>query len=302
MISKCKILRLRRSSIFNSFIWIEIGTKMRHILGNEKDVPLGINKIQPVFIDVWFQNAKFCARGQLRQCESHVIDIAVHIQDRYLCLVNERDWNVTKKIRVVSMVQWFQSAKCRACSATSLVQQHWDPSERLKVLEATWPKWIKNKPSNKNKNINLVAWKSGMLSRPDLGTAPAPGNYPGSSSGSGSSKSSDGWAPDQRKLYRLWWLPLRLRLRSSESWPNTYGRTWKSIRYTVLQRLRLREKCAGSDGSGSSCGSASMLKMKWPKSTENVENRGRLGPSNKNFCTPKRVAGSTSGHTSPSIS
>ena len=48
MILKCKILRLRRSSIFNSFISIEIGTKMWHILGNEKEGPLGINKIQPV--------------------------------------------------------------------------------------------------------------------------------------------------------------------------------------------------------------------------------------------------------------
>ena len=60
---------------------------------------------------------------------------------------------------------------------------------------------------------------------------------------------------------------------------NTYGRTWKSIRYTLqcssLQRLRLREKCADSDGSGCGCGSASTLKKRWPKSAENVENRVR---------------------------
>ena len=37
--------------------------------------------------------------------QSRVIGIAVHIQDRYLYLVNERDGSVTKKIRVFSMVQ-----------------------------------------------------------------------------------------------------------------------------------------------------------------------------------------------------
>ena len=36
--------------------------------------------------------------AQLRQCQSRVIGIAVHIQDRYLYLVNERDGSVTKKI------------------------------------------------------------------------------------------------------------------------------------------------------------------------------------------------------------
>ena len=61
-----------------------------------------------------FRTQNFAPAGQLRQCESHVIGIAVHIQDRYLYLVNERDGSVTKKIRVVSMVQWFQNAKCRA--------------------------------------------------------------------------------------------------------------------------------------------------------------------------------------------
>ena len=125
----------------------------------------------------------------------------------------------------------------------------------------------------------MVVWKSGMRSRPHLGRlrlrlrgtipAPAPARV----------KCSGGFGSGSGQIVPALVTPAPTPAPFIWIITNTYGITWKSIRYTLqcssLQRLRLREKCAGSDGSGSDCGSASTLKKRWPKSAENVENRDR---------------------------